>query len=68
MKIRHGMNCPIMLGVSLSQILALKIIRTERGKFETTVYWKPNSTSEVVNNKCKTPYTYEMLMLQKLEH
>ena len=35
--------------------LDVKIIRIEDGKIEKTVYRKPNSISEIISNKYKTP-------------
>ena len=43
--------------------LDVKII-TEDGKIEAAVYRKPNSISDIINNKCKTPYTYQIAALR----
>ena len=49
---------------SILNYLYVKIIRTEDGKIETTVYRKPNSSSEIINKKCKTLYTYKVAALR----
>ena len=44
--------------------LDIKIIRTEKGKFERTVYRKTNSISEIANNRCKTSYGFKIAALR----
>ena len=43
--------------------LDVKIIRNGN-KLDTTVYSKPNSTSEIIDNRCKTPYAYKIAALR----
>ena len=49
---------------SILNYLDIKIIRKEKGKFDTTVYRKNNSISEIVDNRCKTPYVYKIAALR----
>ena len=43
--------------------LDVKIMRKE-GKFDTTVYRKSNSISEIIDNRCTAPYTYKIAALR----
>ena len=46
------------------KLLRSKDIRTKDGKFKIIVYRMPNSISEIINNKCRTPYTFKIAALR----
>ena len=38
--------------------------RTKDNCFETTVYRKPSSSTEIINARCKIPYNYKIASLR----
>ena len=54
----------LIYALNATIIYVYGVIRTEDGKIEKTVYTRPNTISEIINNKCKTPYTCKIMAVR----
>ena len=42
----------------------MAVIKEENGTFNTTVYRKPNTSTEIIHYNAKTPYQYKLAALR----
>ena len=44
--------------------LDVTVKKQEENKITTTVYRKPNSGTKIINNRCNTPFQYNLATIQ----